>query len=210
MAFMTASRSKLPGAGARKPVMLDLVTRTRTFRRFIEKKPVSPAALRSLINLARLSASGGNLQPLKFIPTNNRRINQLIFPQLAWAGYLKDWAGPQPGERPAAYIIILGDRQIRPDPGCDHGIAAQSIMLGATELGMGGCIIGSINRPKLRRALRIPNQFDILLTLALGYPREKIKIEPTRNNNIKYWRDAAMLHHVPKRSLKEIILPASR
>jgi hypothetical protein len=61
------------------------------------------------VNLARLSASAANLQPLRYILSNDPHKNELIFSCLAWAAYLKDWPGPPEGERPSAYIIMLGD-----------------------------------------------------------------------------------------------------
>lgn len=183
-----------------------LVVKTRTFRRFDQAHRVKRAELLDLVDLARLSASGGNLQPLKFILSCDPKRNARIFPCLAWAGYLKAWGGPFKGERPAAYIIILGDTTIRREFGCDHGIAAQSIMLGATVKGLGGCIIGSIKRERLRDVLAIPVKYEILLVLALGRPMEKVVLEAVQDGNIKYWRDAKGRHHVPKRSLREIVL----
>lgn len=184
----------------------DLVARTRTCRRFDQAHGIKRADLLELVNLARLSASGGNLQPLKYILSCDPKRNALIFPCLAWAGYLKGWGGPVEGERPAAYIIVLGDTTIRREFGCDHGIAAQSIMLGATEKGCGGCIIGSIRREHLRKALTIPGRYEILLVLALGRPVEKVVLETVKAGDIKYWRDTKGRHHVPKRSLREIVL----
>lgn len=91
--------------------------------------------------------------------------------------------------------------------GVDHGIAAQSILLGATELGLGGCMIGSIKREELRENLNIPEHLEILLVLAIGKPKEKVVIEPVAaEGNIKYWRDDQQTHHVPKRSLEDIIV----
>ena len=130
----------------------------------------------------------------------------MIFPYLAWAGYLKNWKGPEPGERPSAYIIILGDSRVSENFYCDHGIAAQSILLGATEKGLGGCIIGSIKREPLRRILGLGKQFSILLVIALGSPKEKVVLEEAKENDIRYWRDDEEVHHVPKRPLNEIIL----
>lgn len=199
---MTVSSDGIPDL----PAVAALVARNRSFRRFYEKQRIPISTLRKLIELARLSPSGGNLQPLKFILINTPRRNALVFPCMAWAGYLKDWPGPAPGERPSAYIIILGDNDIRKEISCDHGIAAQSIMLGATAAGLGGCMIGSIDRPRLRRILGISARYEILLALALGYPRETVVLETARRGEIKYWRDAAERHHVPKRPLREIIL----
>ena len=124
-----------------------------------------------------------------------------------WAGFLTDWGGPAEGERPAAYVIILHDTEIREAGGVDHGIAAQSMVLGAMERGIGGCMIGSIDRPKLRAALEIPERYDILLIVALGKPAETVVLEDVGpDGDIKYYRDDQDVHHVPKRTLTELIL----
>jgi nitroreductase len=185
----------------------ELVQKSRTIRRFFQNEPVDMETLRELVDLARLSPSGSNLQPLKYYLSCDPEKNARIFPSLAWAGYLKEWPGPQEGERPSAYIIILGDSTINKSFGCDHGIAAQSIMLGAAEKGLGGCMIGSVRRVELAAALNIPPQYEILLVLALGKPKEIVQIDPVGpDGSIKYWRDEQQVHHVPKRSLDELIL----
>jgi nitroreductase len=185
----------------------DLVVATRSVRRFHQGTAVDIETLRQLVDLARLSASAANLQPLKYILSCEPERNARVFPLLAWAGYLKDWPGPVEGERPAAYIVIMGDKRLRQSFDCDHGIAAQSMLLGATERGLGGCIIASIQRRELREALAIPEHFEILLVIALGRPKERVVIEPVGpEGDIKYWRDADGVHHVPKRALDEIIV----
>jgi nitroreductase len=186
--------------------VLELVTKSRSYRRFYEDRPTSLQQLKRLVELARLSPSARNIQPLKFILSHDARKNAAIFSCLAWAGYLKDWPGPEEGERPSAYIIILGDTSLTKDFGSDHGIAAQSILLGATEMGLGGCMLGNIKRDRLRALLNIPGQYEILLVIALGVPREQVVIDEVRNGDIKYWRDADRVHHVPKRSRRELIL----
>jgi nitroreductase len=188
-------------------MIADLIRKNRSTRRFVEDHPIEEETLRELVDLARLSASGSNRQPLKYALSCDAAKNAAIFPHLAWAGFLKDWPGPAEGERPAAYIIVLGDRSISKTFGCDHGIAAQSILLGAVERGLGGCMIGSVKRSELSRALGIPDRFEILLVLALGNPREEIVLEEVGpDGGFKYWRDDRGIHHVPKRSLEEIIL----
>jgi len=169
--------------------MEELVLKTRSCRRFYEDYAIGMEILRDLVDLARLSASGANLQPLKYLLCNQPRKNALIFPQLGWAGYLKDWPGPSAGERPSAYIIVLGDQTITKNFGCDHGIASQSILLGATGLGLAGCIIASVKRDPLHQEVSIPDHLEILHVIALGKPKEKIVIDPLGpDGNIKYWR----------------------
>ena len=184
----------------------DLIEKTRSYRRFDDQHEITADTLVSLVNLARLSASAANRQPLKYILVTDPAQREVLFPCLAWAGYLTTWEGPGSGERPTAYIVILGDREISESFGVDHGIAAQSIMLGATEAGLGGCIIAAIKKERLRTAFDIPEQYEILLVLALGKPAEEVVIETMRNNDVKYWRDDKSVHHVPKRTLDEIIL----
>ncbi|MFH1768163.1 MAG: nitroreductase family protein [Candidatus Omnitrophota bacterium] len=188
-------------------MLKDLLLKSRSCRRFHEDVRVEDKTLRELVDFTRLTPSAANLQPLKYIISFDRQKNSLIFPHLAWAGYLKDWPGPKEGERPAAYIIILGDKEISGNFGCDHGITAHTILLGAVEKGLAGCMIGSIKRDDLREALDIPSRYEILLVLALGQAKERVVVEPLNSQgDIKYWRDTNGVHHVSKRPLAEIIL----
>jgi nitroreductase len=188
-------------------MMKDLVLKNRSYRRFYQDCRIESGIIRELIDLARLCGSAGNLQPLKYVFSCDPERNALVFPHLTWARYLKDWSGPREGERPTGYIVVLGDTEITRSFGCDHGIAAQTMLLGAVERGLGGCMIASIDRDGLRQALKIPPRFEILLVLALGKPREKVVVETLKpDGDVKYWRDSDRVHHVPKRRLDDIIL----
>ncbi len=184
----------------------DLILKNRSYRRFYQDESVSTELLIELVDCARLSPSARNDQPLKYIISNDESKNSEIFDSLKWAGYLEGWDGPIDGERPAAYIIMLLDKDISEGIDCDHGIAAQSILLGATESGYGGCIIGAIDRPKLTETLKIDTKYLIKLVIAIGKPKEEVVIENIENDCVKYWRDSGSVHHVPKRELKDIIL----
>jgi len=184
-----------------------LIKQNRSCRRFYQDYEIDTETLKELVNLARLSASAANLQPLKYILSCSAEKNERIFSCLAWAAYLKGWPGPETGERPSAYIIILGDTRITKNFGCDHGIASQSILLGAREKGLAGCMIGAVKRKALRNIMKIKERFEILLVLAIGKPKEEIMIETVGDDGkIKYWRDNDGVHHVPKRKLDDIIL----
>lgn len=188
-------------------MLSDLVKKNRSYRRFFEDVPISRSTLLNLIDLARLSPSGANRQPLKYYLSYEKAQNDKIFPSLAWAGYLKDWQGPEPGERPSAYIVIVENESYKAAHQADIGIAAQTILLGAVEAGLGGCMIGSIQKNKLQEALAIPETQNILLVIALGKPKETVVIdEMTPDGDVKYWRDEAQVHHVPKRRLPEMIM----
>lgn len=185
----------------------DLVIANRSYRRFKQDEAIDESMLRELVDLARHCPSAANLQSLKYIISNTPEKNDLIFPTLGFAGYLTQWQGPAESEKPSAYIVILGDTEISKNFFVDPGICAQTMLLGATEKGYGGCIFASINRDNLRKNLNIPDKFDILLAIALGKPDEMVVLEAVESGgDIRYYRDENDIHHVPKRGLEDIIL----
>ena len=185
----------------------DLVMKNRSYRRFYQDVSIEQETLKELVDLARCSASGANRQPLKYALSCTPDRNAQVFFTLSWAGALPDWPGPPEGERPSGYIIILGDTEISKNAGVDHGIAAQSILLGAVDKGLGGCMLASVKRDELRQSLDIPEQFEILLVLALGKPKERVVMETLEpGGDVRYWRDEDQVHHVPKRRLEDIIV----
>lgn len=186
-----------------------LIKKTRTYRRFYEEKKIPLKELEELVARARLTASGANLQPLKYYLSADPDTNEKIFPHLKWAAYLKDWDGPEEGERPVAYMIILRDKEIKNIVSLtDAGIQMQTILLSATEKGFSGCIFASVNKDKVMENLNIDkNRYEFLYLLAFGYPKEEVVLEDLGGEgDIKYYRDKNDVHHVPKRTLDELII----
>ena len=187
-------------------MLKDLILKNRSYRRFYQDA-ISESTLKELVDLARNSASASNRQPLKYILSYDPAKNAKIFPLIGFAGSLPNWGGPFEGERPTAYIVILLDTDIAKNSLGDHTIAAQSILLGATEKGLGGCMHGSAKKPEMMQALNIPAKYEIQLVISLGKPKEKVVLEPLGpERKTTYYRDAEQTHHVPKRSLDEIII----
>ena len=185
----------------------DLAKNNRSYRRFDEQFVIDRATLVELIGFARLAASGKNGQPLKYFLSDEKNLNGQIFSTLAWAAYLKDWPGPEKGERPSAYIIVMLDHQISDNYFCDDGIAMQNILLGAVEKGLGGCIIQSIHKSRLSAILQLPDHLEIIDVIALGKPVETVVITDVgEDGDIRYHRDANGVHFVPKRSMNELII----
>jgi len=184
----------------------DLILKNRSYRRFYEDESFPTEILLELVDYARLSPSARNDQPLKYIISNEQKISQKIFETVKWAGYLKDWDGPVVGERPSAYIVVLLDSSISKTVDCDHGIVSQSILLGAISHGYGGCILGSFNRDQLMSSLDIDDKYIIKLVIALGKPKEDVVIESIKDDDVKYWRDEKLVHHLPKRELNDLVL----
>ncbi|MHC4884495.1 MAG: nitroreductase family protein [Planctomycetota bacterium] len=184
----------------------ELVTRTRSYRRF-KQDPISEEALLELVDLARLSASGGNQQPLKYLVSSDPEMNEKIFPTTVWAAALKEWDGPAEGERPTAYIVLLHDTEVSKGTGGDAGISGWSICLGAAERGIGACMIGSIRRPELVEVLGIPERYQIALIIALGVAGETVVLEgPREDGSMTYYRSDDDVHHTPKRPLEDVLV----
>ncbi|HHZ15621.1 MAG TPA: nitroreductase family protein [Candidatus Cloacimonetes bacterium] len=188
-------------------MLKDLVLKNRSYRKFDAAFEIKDTLLFDLIDLARICPSAGNLQSLRFMPVWEKPHLDIVFENLSWAAYLSYWDGPEPQQRPSAYILIIGPTQTNKFHLTDAGIAAQTILLGATEKGLGGCILGSVKRQEIKERLSIPEELEISLVLALGKPTEKVVIEDvTDPDDIEYWRDPDEVHHVPKRSLNDLII----
>ncbi len=185
----------------------ELVVRNRSYRRFDPAQPVSREALEQFVDLARKTPSAANLQPLKYLVVAGQGPCGELLPHLRWAGALKDWDGPAEGERPTGYVVLLLDTDIAKGAGCDHGIAAQTMCLAAVEGGLGGCMLGAIDRPAIREAFAIPDRYEILLVVAFGVPAETCVLEAIDpGGDVTYYRDASGTHHVPKRPLSEVLV----
>jgi len=185
----------------------EMIAKNRSYRRFYEEENITPETILSLIDYARLSPSGANKQPLRYVVSYEKNVNAVVYSTLAWAGYLSDWSGPKEGERPSAYIIILQDKNSKMVGGVDHGIAAQSILLGAVEIGLGGCIIANVKREQLQQYFEISAQYEIVVVIAIGKPKEVVVIDEINvGEDIKYWRDDSQVHHVPKLKLADVVL----
>lgn len=182
----------------------ELVLKNRSTRAFDPERRISREELEQLVDLARLTPSAVNLQPLKYLLSWQEETNALILAHTAWAGLLKDISLPPEGKGPAGYIVICIDTRIAKNAATDVGIAAQTILLGAAEKGLSGCMIGAID-PKLHDLLGLKEQYRISLIVALGRGAEDIRLTETKGNDTAYYREGDA-HYVPKRPLEEILI----
>lgn len=186
----------------------DLVLKNRSYRRFDESQRISLDELKEIASLGRIVPSAANAQAIKFMLVHTPEDTDAVFSTLGWAAKLKDWNGPAVGERPTGYIILLGDLSLGKNKSTDDGIIAQTMLLGAVELGYGGCMLGNVKRSQLAKSLNIDlEKYSIDLVIALGKPAEEIVLEDiTEEHGVNYYRDSSSIHHVPKRSLAELII----
>ena len=188
-------------------MLKDIVSASRSFRRFDNGVAIPMRDLEELVELARLCPSSANRQPLRFILCTSPSENEAVFACLKWAAYLKDWDGPAPSERPTAYVIVVNTARDWDMARIDLGIMAQTMLLGAVEKGFGGCMLGAIDRDRLRAHLGLAQELEISLVLALGKPVEEVQVvDMPADGSVRYWRDETGRHFVPKRSVGELIL----
>lgn len=183
-----------------------LANTTRSYRCFRQIYPVTPELMTQWVDNARVSASAGNKQPLRYRIVTDKEQCAQIFETLTWAAALPDWDGPESGQRPTGYIIMATDSETFKGElwRFDAGIAAQTIMLSSTEEGFGGCIMLSFKRGELKKILSMPEDLEPVLVLALGRPIEDIRLVDAVQGDTTYYRDEQQVHYVPKRKLEDI------
>ncbi|MFX1503959.1 MAG: nitroreductase family protein [Promethearchaeota archaeon] len=183
----------------------EIIFKRRTIRRF-KQNPIEINILKKLIDLARVAPVARNVQALEFIIINHVEIRKKVFPLVNWARSLpEDQRTPEKDREPTAYIIVLVNTKIKNAyVDFDVGAAVENILLGAVNLGIGCCWMGSINAEKIRKLLEIPNYYNIKHVISLGYPDEESVIE-SYTGSFNYWKDSDGKMHVPKRSLNDII-----
>ena len=189
-------------------MLKDLVLKNRSYRAFDESRPITAKDMRALVDLARNVPSGMNKQPLRYRIVSERAELVKMVANTRYAGALSIKLPPE-GQNPTGFIVIFNDSEINsPDflSLKDCGIAAQTILLGAAEMGFGGCMLASFKPEILNADLNIPARYVPLLAIALGTPAETVVLEDADEINAPYYRDADNVHHVPKRKLEDILL----
>jgi len=185
----------------------EIVVKNRSYRRFDQSHSLTQEMLLKLVDLARSTPSAGNRQLLRYVISRSPEINGKVFDTLGWAASLPDWPGPEEGERPTGYIVIVTDRSSWDWVRVDLGISAQTILLGAAAEGLGGCMLGNVRKEQLKQVLGLGDDLEIVLVIALGKPVEEVVLEDVGSEeSLTYYRTVDRVHHVPKRRVKDLIL----
>lgn len=188
----------------------ELVRKSRSYRRFDGSERIPSSTLLELVELARFTPAASNLQRLRFVLSCDPGMNAQIYSTLGWAGSLPDWPGPEEHERPTAYVVLVLDKSSSGHGQwveADAAIIAQTLLLAATERGLGGCMFGSAKKKRLAGVLQLADHLEVCLVVALGKPVERIVLEDAKPGEpVTYYRDPDGTHHVPKRTAKELVL----
>jgi nitroreductase len=184
-----------------------IVEKNRSYRRFDQKRRLDKSELLELVSLAGKTPSAGNRQLLRYVMSCSPEMNSRIFETLGWAASLPDWPGPEEGERPAGYIVIVTRKDSWDWVRIDLGIAAQTILLGAVAHGLGGCMLGNLRKEQLKEILGLEEDMVVQLVIALGKPVEEVVLEEAgRDESLTYYRTADRVHHVPKLKIDDLVL----
>jgi len=181
----------------------EAIRQRRSIRKFSpDSIPVS--CLKEILDVSRLYPSGGNLQPIRFALVTAPELTDRIFSDLRWAMYLPGYTIAN-NERPTAYVILLGDENVRKKCDYDVGAASTTVMLAAADKGLATCPIGNYNSTNLSALLKLPENLQPELVIAMGYPAQESKVVPMADT-IRYTQDANGTFLVPKWNLEDILV----
>ena len=188
----------------------ELVRKNRSCRGFDESRKITREELVELVDLARMTPAGMNKQVFSYYLAYEKEQLDMIQPLTKWAAALSELNLPREGERPTGYIIICQDLNLSDNlvwSRANLGIVAQTICLGATEMGVACCMIGSFNGNAFKEAAGLAEHYVPLLAIAIGKSIETtVLTEADDPTKIDYYRDENDVHYVPKRKLEDILL----
>jgi len=185
---------------------MELLKTRRSYRKF-EQKPVPEEVLRDILEAARLSASGGNKQPLRYIVINDSSKLDSVLQYLTWAGQIpKEIGWPKDNEKPVLYIAVIENVKESPYSETDAGIADANMTLAAWSHGVGSCIICACNKPKLEELFGLGENQRLHSIVAFGYPSHKSTVvDPGDDGKLNYYVDEEKNFYVKKRKIEDAV-----
>ena len=184
--------------------ILEIIKTRRSVRRFSQEK-LEKDFLIELVNAARCAPATANIQPLEYVIVDEQKVCSELFGAFKWAWHIRPKRNPTPHQRPAAYIVVLVNTEIKKDSSVDAAAAIENILLAAWGNGVGSCWLGAIDREKIAQVLNINEKYYIDSEVALGKPAEKPVMEDAATEDLKYYLDKDDVLHIPKRLLKNIL-----
>lgn len=174
----------------------ELLTKNRSTRGYKKAYKVSRSELERIAGVCTRIPSARNQQVLRMRLVTHDSGADLVLPLIKMGAALPELHLPFPGTEPEAFIVVCSTVAENPMVDIDLGIAAQSMLLKAVEMGLNGLIIAAFNRAKLQEALSLP--YPPLLVLAIGKGDEHIKLKPIgESESHAYYREGGV-HYVPK------------
>lgn len=191
-------------------MLKDLVAKNRSYRGYDESVKITREQLLDIVDAARLTPFSQNFQSFKYYLSCDAETNAKIQPLTGWARWLQPMVLPHPGKCPTAFVVICYDKTIGPGAqrfSKDIGIVAQTMLLRAVEMDLGGIMIGNFSPEKVSEALALDENLQPVLIVAFGKPDEQVVLTDLgEDGSINYYRDENDVHYVPKRKLEDLII----
>ncbi len=174
----------------------ELLAKNRSTRGYDKSFVVKEDMLRRIVAVNRKVASARNQQVLRFRLVTKGREADIVNANIKMGAALPELHLPFPGTEPEAFIIICTTAAETRMIDIDLGIAAQSMLLKAVEMGLNGLCIGAFDKKNIMSGLHL--ELEPLLILAIGKGIEKIQIvEIDETQPHAYYREND-IHYVPK------------
>lgn len=188
--------------------IMDMLEGRRTYRRFDGEKEIGDEVVADMMRAAQLASSAMNRQPLRYIYVRDKATVDAIFEITSWGGSLPNGLGrPRAGEQPVMFVVMLSVKELQTRfTEFDSGLAVSNLTLAAWGHGVGSCILGSTKIDKLRSLLDIPEELDVSVVVAFGYPTHTSRVVEGEGDDMKYSLDENMNYVVPKRKISDTVI----
>ena len=196
-------REKRPVIRRNHPSLDTLLRRNRSYRGYDPSRVVTEDDLRKIVEVSTLVPCGMNRQARRFRLVTEEESDKVL-PRIKLGAALPELHLPFPGTEPRAFIVICATVPESPVIDMDLGIAAQSMLLKAVEMGLNGIFIRNFPPDALREALALP--LVPLAVIAIGKGAENIYLKPvSAGEPLDYYRKDGV-HFVPKLKVEELII----
>jgi nitroreductase len=155
--------------------VFEAIEERRSIRKY-QDTPVSREKLEKILEAARLAPSAKNIEPWHFIAVTDAEKRKALSGG-TWAKFLT---------QSPLVIVACGDKKASPDwYVIDVALAVENMVLTAVSLGLGTCCVGSFNEKDIKATLKIPEKFEVLVLLAIGYPEDHVDLSSKILNLIR-------------------------
>lgn len=188
----------------RSGVSLDsLLKKNRSYRGYDQRHIVTEDELKQIVAATTLVASGMNKQRLRYRLVTKEDAGKVL-PHITLGAALPEEHLPHKGEEPEAFIIVCATEAENKVIDIDLGIAAQSMLLKATEMGLGGIFILNFRADAIMEALGLATR--PIAVIAIGKPAERIFLLPVEaGSDLNYYRKDG-IHYVPKLKVEDLLI----
>lgn len=196
-----AGRTKIRRVGH---TLDELLTRNRSYRGYNKNYVVRREELERIVGVCSKIPSARNQQVLRFRLVTHDTGADIVLQNIKLGAALPELHLPFPGTEPEAFIVVCSTVPENKMVDIDLGIAIQSMLLKAVEMGLNGIVIGAFDKAKIEKGLELP--YEPLMIVAIGKGAEKIALTNIAPEESHAYYRADGTHYVPKIATKDLII----